>query len=221
MNRYILISFAVMAAGFYELSGGDDFTPRKPRPAAAVTQQPRPAVQMAKTAIPPQATSRTVARTAAVTSPTQIPAPTSTTPTTAAPAGVATEGSAVALGLALAPALPLDHSAGLAGFAAAAQPDAGLVMPQTLGLAQALASPAPLDGTAAEGPPAPDIRRITGRGVNLRQGPGTIYGLVARLKLGQEVQVLSDQVNGWLRLKVLPDGQVGWISANLLARASR
>ena len=42
MIRFIVISFALLGWAFYELSGGADFEPRKPRPEVAVAETAEP-----------------------------------------------------------------------------------------------------------------------------------------------------------------------------------
>ena len=63
-----------------------------------------------------------------------------------------------------------------------------------------------------------DIREISGTRVNMRDGPGTIYPIIGKASIGQQVEVLSESGTGWLRLRVLPEQQVGWISASLVRK---
>lgn len=63
-----------------------------------------------------------------------------------------------------------------------------------------------------------DIRQVIGTHVNMRQGPGTTYPVIARMNLGDKVEVLSDPGNGWLRLRDMRDMRIGWISASLIAK---
>lgn len=51
--------------------------------------------------------------------------------------------------------------------------------------------------------------------VNVRQGPGTQYGVVDQLYAGEEVDVQGCQ-GGWCRIE--HSGQDGWVSANYLSR---
>lgn len=71
---------------------------------------------------------------------------------------------------------------------------------------------------AAQPEPRKDIREISGTRVNMRDGPGTIYPIVGKARIGQKVEVLSDSGTGWLRLRVLPQQQVGWISTSLVRK---
>ncbi|KIC40024.1 ligand-binding protein SH3 [Ruegeria sp. ANG-R] len=66
--------------------------------------------------------------------------------------------------------------------------------------------------------PEKDIREISGTRVNMRDGPGTIYPIIAKATIGQRVEVLSDSGTGWLRLRLFPDQRVGWISASLVRK---
>lgn len=64
-----------------------------------------------------------------------------------------------------------------------------------------------------------DMRFITGKSVNMRNGPGTGYSVTGRLVSGQQVQVLQEPGNGWLKLKVLETGHVGWMADWLVSDA--
>lgn len=87
------------------------------------------------------------------------------------------------------------------------------------GLRQIDEAPLPETSEAAAIPePEKDIREISGTRVNMRDGPGTIYPIVGKAAIGQKVEVLSDSGTGWLRLRVLPAQQVGWISASLVRK---
>jgi SH3-like domain-containing protein len=79
----------------------------------------------------------------------------------------------------------------------------------------ARAAPAPTED--ASDTPAPDIRTITASRVNMREGPGTQYGVLGRLTLGDEVEVLSDPGTGWVRLRPLAGGPEGWMADFLVS----
>ncbi|MBO9445347.1 SH3 domain-containing protein [Ruegeria sp. R14_0] len=83
------------------------------------------------------------------------------------------------------------------------------------GLRQVAEEPVEVEATPE---PARDIREITGTRVNMRDGPGTIYPIIGKATIGQQVEVLSESGTGWLRLRVLPEQQVGWISASLVRK---
>ena len=69
--------------------------------------------------------------------------------------------------------------------------------------------------------PGPQIEMatVTGSAVNMRLGPSTQYGVVSTLRRGTEVEVLEMASNGWARLRVVENGQVGWMSARFVAQA--
>ena len=67
--------------------------------------------------------------------------------------------------------------------------------------------------------PQRDIRRVTGTVVNMRGGPGTKYDRIAKLREGDEVIVLQEPGNGWIKLRVVETGRVGWM-ADWLVTAS-
>ncbi|AHC99450.1 ligand-binding protein SH3 [Leisingera methylohalidivorans DSM 14336] len=76
-------------------------------------------------------------------------------------------------------------------------------------------------GEALAGPepePEKDIRQIRASRVNMRQGPGTNYPVIARLLGGDEVIVFEDSGTGWLHLRAPGKGKVGWIAASLVSK---
>ena len=44
----------------------------------------------------------------------------------------------------------------------------------------------------------------------------TGFGVLGTLARGTEVEVLEDPGAGWVRLQVVPEGQIGWIADFLL-----
>jgi uncharacterized protein YgiM (DUF1202 family) len=63
-----------------------------------------------------------------------------------------------------------------------------------------------------------DIRIVTGSLVNLRSGPGTNYEVVDQLARDTEVEVISDQGNGWVELRPVDGDITGWMSDSLLTK---
>ena len=61
-----------------------------------------------------------------------------------------------------------------------------------------------------------DLRQVRGTRANMRGGPGTSYAVLSTLNRGDEVEVLKQSENGWVKLKVLDTGRIGWMSAKLL-----
>lgn len=210
--RFVLISFVFMGLAFYELSGGTDFEPRglrpeKPEPVAYVPKQkPAPVSEpvtavalVAKPVLEPRKTT-TVQRA-------PDPEPELTAEETAArlaqisvslQSGLNTAGQELGTTFTLA---SLEQGASSFQLAPTEEP---VTEPQAAELSE----------------PEPDIREILGTRVNMRDGPGTIYPVVARLNIGHKVEVLSESGTGWLRLRVLPEQQMGWIAASLVSKKS-
>ena len=79
---------------------------------------------------------------------------------------------------------------------------------------------APLAEPTTEPEKIADIRTISGNNVNMRMGPGTRYNVVAKLRRETEVQVLQHPGNGWLKLRVVESGRVGWMAEFLVTAAN-
>ncbi|MEL7090155.1 MAG: SH3 domain-containing protein [Pseudomonadota bacterium] len=71
---------------------------------------------------------------------------------------------------------------------------------------------------AVTGVTGKEVRQVTGNSVNVRGGPGTEYSVVNRLVRGDEVEVLQDPGNGWVKLRPVGGGPVGWMAAFLLSQ---
>lgn len=65
-----------------------------------------------------------------------------------------------------------------------------------------------------------DMRKVTAARVNMRQGPGQHFSVVAKLNSGDEVQILQDPGDGWLKLKVQESDRVGWMADFLLTASN-
>ena len=63
-----------------------------------------------------------------------------------------------------------------------------------------------------------DRRIVSGSRVNVRGGPGTDFQVVNSLVRGAEVEVLEDPGNGWVRMRPVGGGPVGWMADFLLTR---
>ena len=61
---------------------------------------------------------------------------------------------------------------------------------------------------------------MAGTRVNMRDGPGTIYPVILRLRIGQQVEVLETSGTGWLRLRTVQGQQVGWVAASLISKGN-
>ncbi|HKL54663.1 MAG: SH3 domain-containing protein [Roseovarius sp.] len=65
-----------------------------------------------------------------------------------------------------------------------------------------------------------DLREVAGSRVNMRAGPSTQYDRIARLERGEQVAVLRESVNGWVKLRVVETGRVGWMAERLVTAAN-
>lgn len=61
-----------------------------------------------------------------------------------------------------------------------------------------------------------DVREVAGNRVNLRNGPGTQYGVLSKLTRGEKVAILQEPGNGWLKLRVVETNRIGWLAASLV-----
>jgi len=188
--RYIVISFAVMGLGFYELSGGSDFEPAQWRNVDAATQAvaSETPVSFTQPETPVVAAAKPVVDQAKATESLVVLA---SIPTTRRLVGDATP-------------TPTPELAKLG--------PTDLIAPQTIDPAKAAYSTALLPETT------PDFRRVKGNRVNMRNGPGTQYSVVGKLQRNNEVEVLQDPGAGWVKLQVIETGRIGWMSAKLLEK---
>ncbi|WP_239059829.1 SH3 domain-containing protein [Ruegeria sp. PrR005] len=212
--RFVMISFLFLGWAFWELSGGKDFEPRgvrapKAEQVAAAPEKPaaplvktEPATLVAKVKLPPHkpepAVQEETAALSSLTSEERL-------------AVLARSRASLGKGLSLFEVDP-GKTITLASLEQGAL--SFRVEPTEPGPEQDEAAP------EAFTPPAPDLREVTAARVNMRDGPGTIYPVIARLTIGHKVEVLDDTGTGWLRLRVLPEQQIGWIAASLVSKKS-
>lgn len=214
MWRFIFVTFAFLGWSFYELSGGADYEPRtNSLQARALLDDVRPAARPVRTHVTQLAGDGGVA-------PAIDPAPKVIETRTSAPGN----DPGAQTGVTLASANAGDLSAAAISLPViTAQPvgatlSVPMTQPEITGLTvRGLSDTIRLDTTPSA--PARDIRTITGNTVNMRAGPGTQYDRIARLNRDQQVTVLQDPGNGWLKLRVVETGRVGWM-ANSLVSAS-
>ena len=64
--------------------------------------------------------------------------------------------------------------------------------------------------------PRPDLRNVVGDAVNLRQGPGTGYGIIGTYPRGTEAEIIT-VADDWAEIRLLEDGKTGWMAAWLLS----
>ena len=173
MARFMIVTFLLLGWGFFELSGGNDFTPREP--------EPKPLNALLEEVA--QEEERTLVARAD-----QAPA------------------SAEIIGQA--PDREERAQVTLAGFGNSTPSLATL-----LGDAEQKLEPVvPVEEVAA----AIDLRAVNGNRVNMRNGPGTNYQVLDKLVRGDEAEVLQEPGNGWVKIRVISSGRIGWMASRLL-----
>lgn len=229
MWRFILITFAFLGWSFYELSGGADYEPRTNSiQARALLDDVRPVARPVRTHVAQLSDTGGVATATDTATPLQADTPARVT----APRSDGDNDGGARITLASASAdSPATHTISLPIISA--QPvdivqQLGAAQPRITGLTLRGLSDdtASTDGTGTtEQNPRParrdaDIRTIAGSAVNMRAGPGTQYDRIARLVRGNKVAVLQDPGNGWLKLRVIASGRVGWMADSLVTASA-
>lgn len=201
MNKFVVVSLAVMAWAFYELSGGSEFEPKYRRDVAEAQPQ-KSLVSPGSARITPTPIEPVVTQASAVV-PTvkRTPEVKSETPTAVQASLHAV--SAVSDGTFRTPeiAVPSLNAALNSGSTVVeAQPTLAALGSPTLILPE----------------PKKDMRSVQGSRVNLRGGPGTSFGVLGVLTRDQTVEVLRDEGKGWVKLRDQESGRVGWMAAKML-----
>lgn len=235
MWRFILATFAILGWSFYTLSGGADYQPREgSRQAAALKAEAEqklqtlaPQVTVSATLPPDSAAHRAKAPDAPARdllaldtskllpgrpapSAATAPAATPGKPTPAPGDSPLPPADARVANLSLAQPAAFAQAA---GYAPSSVDDPARTQAQDQTSPQTQPDVATTDRI-------PDLRQITGTRVNMRAGPGTGYDVVTSLLRDTEVEVLEQDENGWLRLRVLQDSTVGWVSPRLVTAAT-
>ena len=202
MTRLIVITFAALGWCFYVMSGGPDFEPRGLR--AEKIEKPVHIASASTTTVTPARAEELVTTVVIRTPPVQ----TEPNPALEEVVEFVTDDAT----LASFSGISVFEDQG-ANFTLASLEDG------VAGLRQITDDPqVEIAETPAFPEPEKDIREISGTRVNMRDGPGTIYPIIGKATIGQQVEVLSESGTGWLRLRVLPQQQVGWISASLVRK---
>lgn len=213
MWRFIVVTFAFMGWAFYVLSGGADYKPGENSiQARAKLDALRPMARPEKLEIaalaPVDATGSANDATRAITSLNDL---------------ATSDGNRFQITLA--------SVAGQDGVGAAAATDpakvdtlTSAVQAETAAAVEAALNLTLTEETAAAPEPEPDvsvdIRKVTGNLVNMRDGPGTSFGKVGKLRKGAEVAVLYDGGEGWLEVEVIETGATGWMADWLVTAAA-
>ncbi|WP_270726133.1 SH3 domain-containing protein [Shimia sp. Alg240-R146] len=206
MNKFVVVSLAVMAWAFYELSGGSDFEPKYRRDVVqAQTQNPLVSPEPAR--ITPTPIEPVVTQAAAVVPTVHRTSEAKIETVTATPASHA---SFLNVSAASAESFQTPKVASLSQTDSFAAPDTKIETQPTL--AALNSTDVILDA------PQKDLRAVRGSRVNLRGGPGTSFAVLGVLTRGQEVEVLRDEGKGWVKLRDQETGRVGWMAGKMLAQ---
>mmetsp|Transcript_28995 Transcript_28995/g.55613 ORF Transcript_28995/g.55613 Transcript_28995/m.55613 type:complete len:187 (+) Transcript_28995:148-708(+) len=100
--------------------------------------------------------------------------------------------------------------------AAVSEEEPTIILPSLLGDAVVI-TPVDFSDDSPVTPLGAEIRAVSGNSVNVRGGPGTNYSVVNRLVRGDEVEVLQDPGNGWVKLRPVTGGPIGWMADFLLS----
>lgn len=217
MWRFILISFAFLAFVFYEMSGGADFNAEELRLSRVETP---PVVETSnlettQAAQAPRPDPEDVTRVSlSLTSVNDVLRPTNLRTQRARVTASAGEVEQIdervseAEPAVILPSLIMDQSA---------------ITPVTFGQNAddqqivALSAPATSAAPAVSQDADFDIRSVSGNSVNVRGGPGTNFSVVNRMVRGEKVEILQDPGQGWVQLRPVGGGPVGWMADFLLS----
>lgn len=244
MWRFILVTFVFLGWSFYELSGGSDYEPRtnsiqaralldnqrpNPRPGSVrVAEQGDSASDQEAVDLIGQGQERVRITLASVKSESvEVPFARAepefvrTTPNfvQARPETDSTEAAAIDTAVQAALETQADDTA-MTGSEVIASPLDGIPLEENVPLDDMTLEMLPLEEGSADVVDPADIRLVSGNVVNLREGPGTTYVPVDQLSKGTEVEVLYDQGDGWVELRVVESGQIGWIADWLITTAN-
>ncbi|MEX0309627.1 MAG: SH3 domain-containing protein [Tateyamaria sp.] len=202
MTRFIIVTFAFLAFAFYEMSGGADFDPEETRLARIdpplVVEEEKLETVTAQAPVP--SLSNDVTRVSLnLNSVNDVLRPQRSVQTTPARQRPAVEEETTEIAL--------------------SEEEPTIVLPSLI-VNTAVITPVDFNGSAAEevntSTTDRDVRSVSARSVNVRGGPGTNYSIVDKLTRGSEVEVLQDPGNGWVKLRTLNNGTVGWMADYLL-----
>lgn len=211
MKRFIVLTFAFLAWGYYEMSGGSDF---RPETRATLSTASAPAESAT-----PDRTELADAAPAAEAEPDIV-----VTRASASPLSLPSTGSEQAEDTALG-SIPADEDAASAMEATGSEPtlspeprwtSAASAIEQAVMVATASSEPAEAATTeAASTTASTETVTVSGSRVNMRSGPGTDFGVVVTLPEGTEAELIEAR-DGWANIRVTQSGQTGWMAARLL-----
>ncbi|MEO0937932.1 MAG: SH3 domain-containing protein [Pseudomonadota bacterium] len=210
-----MISFGVLFAAFYEMSGGEEFDGEALR-LSRIDVEEMPAQEPARRAAVDTADGE-VSRVALNLTPlTEMVAPEKTLETVPARQR------------------PAQPEAQIVTASASADDATGAIENPRVSLPSLMSVVAPSNGEGVTITPVDlgsgtpdntvqgrtrDVREVTGNRVNVRGGPGTNFSVVNRLTRGEAVVILDDPGEGWVMMRPVDGGPVGWMADFLLSDA--
>ena len=230
MKLLMICTFVVLAGAFYVMSGGADFDAEATRLARIessmkpkgieIKAKPEPTVQspaeqrglteitLTQDAAPAPVTMRAVEQIIRTELP-QVNAPARPTePVETAPLAVIEDTARSAEQEATAPSAEEDTIT-----PSAVEPEE--ILPSLVDN-QIVVTPLDVSDEVITLPAGSDIRAVSGDRVNLREGPGTNYSVIDQLVRGDKVEVLQDEGEGWVKLRPVGGGTIGWMASFLL-----
>lgn len=217
MKTFVLVSFGFLALAFYELSGGADFDPseiREQRLAVLAAEEAERAAKKAKQRAPEPAPV-VVAEAPKVfvdTDPPLKPLDTDVTRvalnlTTFDAVSTASDAIEEAVAEAQQEAVPQNVSV------ITSSADTPAIIPSLINPNDGVTAPLSQIGLVE------DIRTVSGNRVNVRQGPGTDFGVVGSIVRGDAVIILEDNGDGWVRFESVDGATNGWVADFLLTES--
>lgn len=212
MNRFIFLVFGFLALAFYEFSGGANFSPTATRMAAVEGRQQATGDNLPQAVIEPQMVARAdlnLVSFSEISAPSEAIVVRDDPPLQFAPIAVSLEDATRRND-------PAQQAAGVAVLGETLEPAAQAAAPAATSTIrfEGRTSSAASERVAA----ALQTRRVNGNLVNVRSGPGTTYGVVSQLSRGDEVEILSDNGAGWVKMRPTNGGPEGWMADFLLSR---
>lgn len=205
MVRFILVSFGFLGWTFYEMSGGSDFDASAIKQARLEAAETAPVVTQKKIYTQPEPVVVAAAPKPVVdTDPPLDNGVTRVSLNLTSLGDVATESDS---GFAATDAELVPQNASLVTSSA----DTPAIIPSLIDPTDGVSDLRGTDAGSSE-----DIRTVTGNRVNVRGGPGTDFGVVSRLVQGDQVKIIQDDGNGWVRFQPLDGGTGGWMADFLL-----
>ena len=190
MKTFILLTFGFLCFAFYEMSGGADFEPASARVAAATPETSE--TQQSEAVVEPVAPAAAV-QTAAITK-------------------IDTSASVTRVSMNLTNVnAAVEKAVQQAQSGSTAQIIDSSETPQII-LPSLIATTNNSNTDTSGG----DVRIVSGNRVNVRGGPSTDYGIVSKLARGDEVRILEDNGDGWVRMQPVDGGEAGWMADFLL-----